>query len=229
MSSSVVRNRARNVTEAADQHRPLLVGLTGGIGSGKTTVARMLAGKGAVVVDADALARQVLEPGQPALEEVRQVFGPEVLQHDGSLDRRALARLVFANADARKRLEAITLPRVSQEARRLMVQAGPGQVAVYDVPLLVEKHLEDQFDLVLVVEADLEQRLRRLAARGLSREESVARMGSQASDVKRRAVSDVVLRNSAGLEQLGLQVDSLWQQVTGTGGAEQAQRVPRPR
>lgn len=229
MSSSVVRNRARNVTEAADQHRPLLVGLTGGIGSGKTTVARMLAGKGAVVVDADALARQVLEPGQPALEEVRQVFGPEVLQHDGSLDRRALARLVFANADARKRLEAITLPRVSQEARRLMAQAGPGQVAVYDVPLLVEKHLEDQFDLVLVVEADLEQRLRRLAARGLSREESVARMGSQASDVKRRAVSDVVLRNSAGLEQLGLQVDSLWQQVTGTGGAEQAQRVPRPR
>lgn len=229
MSSRVVRNRARTVTEAADQHRPLLVGLTGGIGSGKTTVARMLAGKGAVVVDADALARQVLEPGQPALEEVRQVFGPEVLQHDGSLDRRALARLVFANADARKRLEAITLPRVSQEARRLMAQAGPGQVAVYDVPLLVEKHLEDQFDLVLVVEADLEQRLRRLAARGLSREESVARMGSQASDVKRRAVSDVVLRNSAGLEQLGLQVDSLWQQVTGTGGAEQAQRVPRPR
>lgn len=229
MSSSVVRNRVRTVTEAADQHRPLLVGLTGGIGSGKTTVARMLAGKGAVVVDADALARQVLEPGQPALEEVRQVFGPEVLQHDGSLDRRALARLVFANADARKRLEAITLPRVSQEARRLMAQAGPGQVAVYDVPLLVEKHLEDQFDLVLVVEADLEQRLRRLAARGLSREESVARMGSQASDVQRRAVSDVVLRNSAGLEQLGLQVDRLWQQVTGTGGAEQAQRVPRPR
>lgn len=214
--------------EAAQQQRALLVGLTGGIGSGKTTVARMLADRGALVVDADVVARQVLEPGQPALEEVRQAFGTQVLQEDGTLDRRALAQLVFADTAARSRLESITLPRVAQEAWRRLAQARPGQVAVYDVPLLVEKQMQSQFDLVVVVEAGKEQRLQRLAARGLSREDSLARMASQASDAQRRAASDVVLRNSAGLERLGEQVERLWRQLTVTDGEAVVQRAAKP-
>ncbi len=189
------------------------IGLTGGIGSGKSTVAQMLAALGAHVVDADAIARQVLSAGSPALEEVAEAFGPGVLRPDGSLDRAALARHVFSDAGARARLEAITLPRVAREAATRLAQARDGQVAVYDVPLLVEKHMEDGFDLVVVVEADLETRLRRLEARGLDRQQALERMSHQASDAQRREVADIVLDNSAGIEALESQVRGLWNRL----------------
>ncbi|SPT52384.1 Dephospho-CoA kinase [Actinomyces bovis] len=203
------------VVEASQNNRALLVGLTGGIGSGKSTVARMLADKGAFVVDADALARQVLAPGSLALAEVREQFGDQVFYPDGSLNRGALGRVVFADESARARLEAITLPRISAAAQQRLAQARVGQVAVYDVPLLVEQRLAEQFDVVVVVEASAANRLARLDARGLSREEALARMANQASDAQRRAVADVVLDNSGTLAALQEQVDRLWERLQG--------------
>lgn len=174
----------------------------------------MLAALGAHVVDADTIAREVLSPGSPGLEEVVQAFGAEVLDPDGSLNRAALAKQVFADAGARSRLESITLPRVAREAARRLAQARAGQVAVYDVPLLVERQMQDGFDLVVVVEADREARLRRLEARGLDRCQALARMSHQATDAQRRAVADVVLDNSGGLEALQAQVRRLWESLS---------------
>ncbi|WP_218957920.1 dephospho-CoA kinase [Actinomyces trachealis] len=205
--------RVSTVEQADQQGRALYVGLTGGIGSGKSTAAKMLAAKGAHVVDADALARDVLAPGAPALAEVRVQFGDSVFRRDGSLDRAALGSIVFADASARARLEAITLPRISAKAHRRLAQAGRGRVAVYDVPLLVEKHLEAQFDVVVVVEANREVRMERLETRGLPCAEALARMANQASDVQRRAVADVLLANSGSLRDLQVQVDRLWEQL----------------
>ncbi|WP_172119996.1 dephospho-CoA kinase [Actinomyces faecalis] len=195
--------------------RPLRVGLTGGIGSGKSTVAGELAARGAHVVDADAVARAVVEPGQAGLDEIRQAFGETVLRPDGSLDRAALAARVFDDDEARARLEAIILPRVAFTAARQMEAADPGQVAVYDVPLLAEGGMADLFDAVVVVTALREPRLDRLEARGLSRADAEARMSRQASDEEREALADLVLRNDAGLGELRRQVDQLWGTLSG--------------
>ncbi len=188
----------------------LRIGLTGGIGSGKSTVARLLAGRGAHLVDADVLAREVVEPGTPGLTAVVDAFGEGVLTADGALDRPALAGVVFGNADARARLDGIVHPLVRARAAELVAAAPPDSVVVQDVPLLVEIGQAGSYDLVLVVQADLDTRVRRLVGRGLSEQDARARIAAQATDEQRRAVADVVLDNSGTPEHLVAQVDRFW-------------------
>ena len=186
------------------------IGLTGGIGSGKSTVSRLLAGHGAVIVDADAIAREVVEPGTPGLAAVVDAFGPEVLATDGSLERPALAAVVFGDPEARRRLDAIVHPLVRARATEVAAAAPPGAVVVHDVPLLVETGQAAAYDLVLVVETDPDIRVARLVQRGLTAEDARARMAAQATDEQRRAVADVVLDNSGTPDELEAQVDRLW-------------------
>lgn len=186
------------------------IGLTGGIGSGKSTVAALLAERGAVVVDADRLAREVVEPGTPGLTAIAEEFGPGVLTEDGALDRPALASIVFADPAARARLDAIVHPRVRARAAELAAAAPPGSVVVQDVPLLVETGQAGSFDLVLVVETEPETRVARLVDRGLSAADARARIASQATDEQRRAVADVVLRNDGPPGELAAQVQRFW-------------------
>ena len=188
----------------------LRIGLTGGIGSGKSTVAALLAARGAVVVDADRIAREVVEPGTPGLAAVVGAFGPGVLTADGALDRAALASIVFADPEARARLDGIVHPLVRARAQEVVARAPEGAVVVQDVPLLVETGQAGQYDLVLVVEADLETRVARLVLRGLSEEDARARIAAQATDEQRRAVADVVLDNSGAPDALAAQVERLW-------------------
>ena len=190
--------------------RALRVGLTGGIGSGKSTVACLLKERGAVVTSADEVARDVVSPGSDGLAAVVAEFGEGILAPDGSLDRGALGRLVFSDDLRRARLEELLLPLIAAEAWARMDTVPAGQVAVYDVPLLVEGQMQDLFDLVIVVEAELELRLKRLAARGMTRDEALARIAVQATDKERRAVADVVVSNSGALEDLSAEVDGLW-------------------
>ncbi|NEK96233.1 dephospho-CoA kinase, partial [Modestobacter muralis] len=170
----------------------LRIGLTGGIGSGKSTVAALLAERGAQVVDADRIAREVVEPGTPGLAAVAAEFGEGVLAADGALDRGALASIVFGDTAARARLDGIVHPLVRARAAELVAAAPADAVVVQDVPLLVETGQAGSYDLVLVVEADPDTRVQRLVGRGLSAEDARARMASQASDEERRAVADVV-------------------------------------
>jgi len=190
--------------------RALRVGLTGGIGAGKSTVAALLEAHGAVVTSADEISRDVVSPGSDGLAAVVAEFGDDVLTPAGTLDRRALGNLVFANDLSRARLEEILLPLIAAEAWARMEAVPAGRVAVYDVPLLVEGQMQDLFDLVVVVEADLELRLERLAERGMEREKALARIASQATDDERRAVADIVLSNSGSIDQLSADVDRLW-------------------
>jgi dephospho-CoA kinase len=188
----------------------LRIGLTGGIGSGKSTVSALLAARGAVIVDADRIAREVVEPGTPGLARVAETFGEQVLAADGSLDRAALAAVVFADPEARRQLDGIVHPLVRARASDLAAAAPPDAVVVNDVPLLVETGQASSYDLVLVVEADPETRVSRLVRRGLTAEDARARMEAQASDGQRRAVADVVLDNSGTPEELAEQVDRFW-------------------
>ena len=188
----------------------LRIGLTGGIGSGKSTVAGLLAARGARIVDADRIAREVVEPGTPGLEAVVAAFGQEVLTPEGALDRPALAVVVFADPDARRRLDGIVHPLVRARAAELVAAAPPDAGVVQDVPLLVETGQAGSYDLVLVVEADLDTRVRRLVGRGLSEEDARARIAAQTSDEQRRAVADVVLDNSRTVEDLEAQVERFW-------------------
>ena len=190
--------------------RALRVGLTGGIGAGKSTVAALLEAHGAVVTSADEISRDVVSPGSDGLAAVVAEFGDDVLTPAGTLDRRALGNLVFANDLSRARLEEILLPLIAAEAWARMEAVPAGRVAVYDDPLLVEGQMQDLFDLVVVVEADLELRLERLAERGMEREKALARIASQATDDERRAVADIVLSNSGSIDQLSADVDRLW-------------------
>ncbi|PFG38162.1 dephospho-CoA kinase [Georgenia soli] len=189
----------------------LTVGLTGGIGSGKSTVSTELARLGAVVIDADRIAREVVAPGSDGLAAVVAEFGTEVLAPDGSLDRAALAARVFADPAALERLGAITHPLVAAESRRRQERAPDDAVVVHDVPLIVENGLADDYDLVVVVGADEEVRVRRLAThRGMSEEDARARVRAQADDAARRAVADVWLDNSGTPEELVEAVRRLW-------------------
>jgi dephospho-CoA kinase len=187
------------------------VGLTGGIGAGKSEVARRLAELGAHVVDADQLAREVVAPGTDGLAEVVTAFGPEVLGPDGALDRPALGRRVFGDDEARHRLESIIHPRVRARTAELIAAQPPDSVVVNDVPLLVEAGLAAGYDLVVVVLAEESTRVRRLMdVRGMSEDEARSRIAAQATDEQRRAVADVVLHNDGSLEELRSAVDELW-------------------
>ena len=191
----------------------LRIGLTGGIGAGKSTVAARLAAHGAVVVDADRLARQVLAPGSEGLAEVVARFGPQVLAPGGSLDRAALGAVVFADAAAREQLNAITHPRIAELTTLAIAEAGPEAVVVHDVPLLVENRMGSRYHLVLVVHAPTAERVRRLTTeRGMSADDAWARVRAQADDEARRASADVWLDNTGAAEDLLAAVDRLWVQ-----------------
>ena len=186
------------------------VGLTGGVGSGKSTVAAMLVEHGAVLIDADALAREVVEPGTPGYDAVVARFGRDVVQPDGRLDRAALAAIVFADESARADLNAIVHPRVGHRTGELMAAAPAGSIVVYDVPLLVESGLAAGFDCVVVVLADAELRVRRLIGRGMPEPDARARMAAQATDEQRRAVAHEIIENNGTVEDLRANVDALW-------------------
>jgi dephospho-CoA kinase len=187
------------------------IGLTGGVGSGKSTVAQLLAAHGALVVDADAIAREVVAPGTPGLAAIVERFGAAMLQPNGSLDRAALAAVVFTDEPSRAALNAITHPRIAARTAEILATADPGQVVVHDVPLLVENNLAGAYDLVVVVEAPQHIRLARLESRGMSEAEARRRMASQATDDQRREVADVVLSNAGDLSSLQGQVEHLWE------------------
>ena len=187
------------------------MGLTGGIGSGKSEVARRLAARGAVVIDADVIARAVVEPGTPGLAAVVSEFGDAVLLPDGSLDREALGRTVFGDPDARSRLNAIVHPLVGDQTKREYAAAPPDAIVVHDVPLLVENALAPAYDVVVVVDAPEAVRLARLTRlRGMTEGDARQRMAAQASDDQRRAVADVLIDNGGELAALDRQVERLW-------------------
>jgi dephospho-CoA kinase len=188
-----------------------MVGLTGGIGAGKSAVAERLAAHGAVVIDSDRLAREAVAPGTDGLAEVVAEFGPEVLASDGSLDRARLASLVFGDDAARRRLEGIIHPRVRERTAELIAAAPPDSVVVNDVPLLVEAGLAKAYELVIVVLADEKTRIERLVHdRGMTADEATARIRAQATDEQRRAVADVVIVNDGTIEDLHEKVDEVW-------------------
>lgn len=189
----------------------MIVGLTGGIGAGKSAVAARLAEHGALVVDADVVAREVVAPGTEGLAAVVAAFGSGVLANDGSLDRQRLGALIFADDEARARLNAIVHPLVSQRSAELAADAPDDAVVVHDVPLLVENALAPAYDVVVVVLADENVRIQRLRdTRGMREDEARARMAAQTTDDQRRAVADAVLDNSGTLADLHRQVDDLW-------------------
>lgn len=194
------------------------VGLTGGIGSGKSAVSELLAEHGAVVIDADRLARDVVAPGSPGLAEVVETFGPGVLAPSGELDRAAMGRLAFADRQARERLEQIIHPRVRARAVEIEAAAPPGCVVVHDIPLLVETGQGDRFDAVIVVDAPTETQFDRLTRlRGMTAEQARSRIDAQAARETRLAVADHVIVNDKTLEDLRAAVDRVWVELSGRG------------
>lgn len=190
------------------------LGLTGGIGSGKSTVARMLAERGAVVVDADQIARELVEPGGAALAELVTEFGPRILQADGSLSRGELASMAFSDPRATERLNAIMHPLIGAEAQRRINDEPEAAVVVYDMPLLVETGQADLVDMVVVVDVPEAVQLdRAVRLRGLDEADVQRRMGVQASRADRLARADVVIDNSGTLPQTHEQVDQLWDRL----------------
>ncbi|MET9230497.1 dephospho-CoA kinase [Lentzea sp. NPDC003310] len=190
----------------------LRVGLTGGIGSGKSTIARLLADNGAVVIDADKLAREVLEPGTDGLAEVVKAFGEDVLHEDGTLNRAALAAKAFATEEARQTLNGITHPRIGALTGQRMAEAAEDAIVVHDIPLLVERDMAAVYHLVIVVHADPATRLERLVtSRGMDRRDAENRIAAQATDEQRRAVADVWLDNSGEVPD----VTALWDRLVG--------------
>lgn len=194
-----------------------VIGLTGGIAAGKSTVAQLLEERGAIIIDADALARAAVAPGSAGLAAVRDRFGDGVIASDGSLDRAALGALVFADDTERAALNAIVHPEVArlyQQRLAEIASASPDAIVVYDVPLLVEARSADEFALVVVVHAPAEERIDRLVElRGLDRDSAMSRVQAQASDAERLAVADVVIDTSGSIENTIGQVDALWTQL----------------
>ncbi|MGN6521756.1 MAG: dephospho-CoA kinase [Actinomycetes bacterium] len=203
----------------------LRVGLTGGIGSGKSAVAARLSDRGAFVIDADLLAREVVARGSEGLTEVIREFGPSLLTSDSELDRAGLAQIVFEDPSARRRLEEIVHPRVRARAAELEAEAaarGDVDVVVHDIPLLVETGQAGSFDLVVVVDADDDVRVARLVARGLSEAEARARIGAQARRQDRLDAADVVVDNSGTWPELDDEVERLWGRLQRTANAQGA-------
>lgn len=194
-----------------------LIALTGGIASGKSTIAQRLAEHGAVIVDADLIVREVQQPGSAVLDEIASAFGPDVITADGMLDRAALGARVFSDEEARARLNAIVHPAVRAESARRFAEAfeaDSAAVVVYDVPLLVEARVDDPWDLIVVADAPASVRRRRLIElRGMSEADARARIDSQVPDEERRAIADVVIDTSGSMEQTLAQTDALWARI----------------
>jgi dephospho-CoA kinase len=192
----------------------LRVGLTGGIGAGKSEVSRRLAAQGAWIIDADVIAREVVAPETAGLAAVIEAFGPGVLGSDGALDRVVLGDIVFADQEKLATLNSIVHPLVGARMRELEEAAGPGSVVVHDVPLIAENGLADAYDLVVVVDVPPRIQLDRLVRlRGMGREQAQARMAAQASREQRLSIADIVVDNSASLAELDRQVDELWSEL----------------
>lgn len=183
-----------------------LIGLTGGIGSGKTTVARMLGDRGFYVVDADAIARDIVAPGSAALQELSESFGSGILLPDGSLNRGELAARAFVDKEHTALLNSITHPRIQEETQKRIAEA-PGDV-IYDMPLLVDNDLHHDMDLVIVVDVDPETRVKRLAGRGIGEEDARRRIAAQIPDEVRRAAADIIIDNNGSVEDLLPQVEA---------------------
>ncbi|MGV1038020.1 MAG: dephospho-CoA kinase, partial [Candidatus Nanopelagicales bacterium] len=190
------------------------VGLTGGIGSGKSTVAQWLAMRGAYVIDADAIAREVVAPGTAGLAALTDAFGSGVIQADGSLDRAGLAAVAFADAKSRQRLDAITHPLIRERTLQLYAAAPDGAVIVHDVALLTELTMAAAYDLVVVVDCPDDVRVSRLLGRGLTEQDARARMAAQATREQRLAIADEVIDNSGSLAELEEQVDRVWDRIS---------------
>ena len=191
-----------------------IVAVSGGIGSGKSSVTRVFASLGAVIVDADMIAREILEPGEPALDEVAAAFGHDLIRADGTLDRAGLARRVFAGEGSAERvaaLNAITLPAIEARAWEILGGAPEGAVAVYDIPLLVEGDYADRFDAVVIVDAPIEERIARLEARGVPAEDAHARIRAQASSQERRAIAHVWIENAGSADELTQVSTQVWE------------------
>ncbi|MEV6076086.1 dephospho-CoA kinase [Streptomyces sp. NPDC052069] len=193
----------------------LKVGLTGGIGAGKSEVSRLLVGYGAVLIDADRIAREVVAPGTPGLAAVVDAFGTGILLADGTLDRPALGAIVFADADRLAALNAIVHPLVGARSAELERAADPDSVVIHDVPLLTENGLAPLYDLVVVVDATPETQLDRLVRlRGMTEADARARMAAQATREERRAVADLIVDNDGPLEALEPRVREVWDELT---------------
>ncbi|NUR84269.1 MAG: dephospho-CoA kinase [Nonomuraea sp.] len=193
----------------------LKIGLTGGIGSGKSEVSRRLAARGAVVIDADRIAREVVEPGTPGLARVVAAFGEDVLHPDGTLNREKLGAIVFADSERLAALNAIVHPLVGERVAELQRAAPADSILVYDVPLLAENKLAPMYDVVVVVDASDEVRIARLTGvRGMSEEDARARIAAQATREARLAVADQVILNEGSLDDLDAEVAKLWAHLT---------------
>ncbi len=190
-----------------------MVGLTGGIGAGKSTVAELLTRRGAIVIDADAIAREVVEPGTPALSALVERFGPEILAADGSLNRPALAEKAFVNDEERKALEAITHPAIGAAFLQRIADAPPCSIIVHDIPLLTEAKRQGDYAAVIVVEAPMDVRLDRLEGRGVPRGDAQRRIALQATDEDRRAVATWVVDNAGDMGALDAQLDRIWTEL----------------
>lgn len=193
------------------------IGLTGGIGSGKSTVASLLAERGATVIDADSIARRIVEPGSPVLANLVEEFGVEILQTDGSLNRGELARRAFASERATRHLNEITHPAIRELAEAELTAAEVRGPVVYEMPLLVETGQVSLVDYVVVVDLPEEEQLTRAVARGLSEDDVRQRMSRQATRQQRLAAADFVIDNSGTPTDLSNQVDELWAQVVTVG------------
>lgn len=192
------------------------IGLTGGIGAGKSLVANYFFSLGAQVIDADQLARQAIERGSAGFDEVVAIFGDKILKN-GDIDRRALGEIVFADPDARKQLESIIHPRVQQSLAEAKRRLGEDEILIYEIPLLVETNSMDRFDRIITVEAPLQQRIERLKARGLYQSEIEKRIASQATPEARRSVADIVIENDGTEDDLLIKVEKIWDELNAPG------------
>lgn len=193
----------------------LKVGLTGGMGSGKSSVAKRLAEYGAVIIDADQVAREIVEPGQPALAELAAEFGDDILEDDGSLNRALLAQRAFVAEESVAKLNAITHPRIRARSRELFDAAADDDIVVYDMPLLIETGQHEDCDIVMVVVAPVETRIRRLVeSRGVDEDDARRRIVNQVPDEVRRGHADIVIDNSGDEDALRAQVDRAWDTLT---------------